>query len=87
MLLAATPALFVVGLVDLLGGVLDIVAPKRALPALTPAEAAVLPLIGTRPLSSHRAPSAPILFNRPLQSNPRPHSRRPVRAAERAHTA
>ena len=33
------------------------------------------------------AADAPILFNRPLQSNPRPHWRRRVRAAERAHTA
>jgi len=45
----ATPAaLALVGVVELVAGLIDIVAPKRIVSGLSPAEAAVLPLIGPR---------------------------------------
>jgi len=48
----ATPAaLALVGVVELVAGLIDIVAPKRIVSGLSPAEAAVLPLIGAMRLA------------------------------------
>jgi hypothetical protein len=59
-------ALAVVGAVELVGGLIDIVAPKRLVAGLSPAEAAVLPLIGQRSLgpSAQAASRSPLLHTR-----------------------
>eukprot|EP00967_Tisochrysis_lutea_P049859 scaffold61224_cov36-Tisochrysis_lutea.AAC.1 len=54
----ATPAaLALVGAIELLGGLVDIIAPRRVIANLSPAETAVLPLIGGLPLHVRPPPS------------------------------